>query len=252
MPKVPRVEQIMNKSMEQINRMTEKELRANVQILASAANKRLARLGSTGVGKISPAYISAEKRAYTGAYGGKFGTKGKTRNQLLNEYKAVTQFLGMKTSSAAGWSKYRKKTYARMGVKPFTDPEREKSFWQVYRRIAKTQAFQSSGYGSGALQSDLHKVMSGQKTENLIEEINSYTLQNFSKSVKDGDTGENIPTGEIPGGGYYVVDTDGTGWNIDPNDTEDLTKLMEIKVNVEYEKSRSKGTTADGDFYELP
>ena len=109
-----------------IDKMTEKELRATVQILASAANKRLKRLGATETGRMSPAYQSAMQRSYTSAQGGKFGTEGKTRNQLRNEYKALKAFMETKTGSVQKWNAYKKKVYERMGGDFGNDVEKEK------------------------------------------------------------------------------------------------------------------------------
>lgn len=248
MAKIPRTQQILNLPIVDVNKMTAAELRANVQILASAANKRLARLASTEIGKISPAYISAMKRSYTGEAGGKFGTAGKSRNQLLNEYKAIKSFMGMKTSSVSAWRSFRKKSYERAGVKVSDDPAKEKLFWQTYRKIENL--YPNSGsmtYGSTGIQSDLRKVINGQNYKSILNDINSENLKNRD-FVMDED-GFALQTDDLEANGDFVVDENGNIYDVDINDPDDVLKIMELKVGIEYE--RQQYTESDDEFFEL-
>ena len=246
--KTPRVQQILNLPIVDVNRMTAAELRANVQILASAANKRLARLGATDIGQIAPAYISAMKRSYTGTAGGKFGTAGKSRNQLLNEYKAIKSFMEMKTSSVSAWRSFRKKSYERAGVKVSDDPAKEKLFWQTYRKIESL--YPNSGsmtYGSTGIQSDLRKVINGQNYKSILNDINSENLKNRD-FVMDED-GFALQTDDLEADGDFVVDENGNIYDVDINDPDDVLKIMELKVGIEYE--RQQYTESDDEFFEL-
>lgn len=248
MAKIPRTQQILNLPIADINKMSAAELRANVQILASAANKRLARLASTEIGKISPAYISAMKRSYTGESGGKFGTAGKSRNQLLNEFKAIRSFMGMKTSSVTSWRKFREASYKRAGVKPTDDAEKEKAFWSTYRKIESLYPnSRSMAYGSTAIQTDLRKVMNGESAKSIINDVNRYNLANRD-FVIDED-GNAIQTDELPDDGSYIVDNAGRIFDVNVNDPEDVLKIMELKVGKEYDEQQYD--ESDDEFFEL-
>lgn len=246
--RTPRVQQILNLPIVDVNKMTAAELRANVQILASAANKRLARLGATRIGQISPAYISAMKRSYTGAEGGKFGTAGKSRNQLLNEYKAIKSFMGMKTSSVTAWRSFRKKSYERAGVKISDDPEKEKLFWSTYRKIENLYPnVKSMAYGSTGIQTDLRKVINGQGYKDIINKVNSENLKNRD-FVMDED-GYAMQTDDLPKDRDFIVDDAGNMYDVNINNPEDVLKIMELKVGMEYEKQQY--AESDDDFFEL-
>lgn len=250
MAKIPRVQQILDLSIETVNKMTAAELKKNVQILASAANKRLARLGSTEIGKVAPAYLSAAKRSYTGAAGGKFGTAGKSRNQLLNEFKAVKSFMQMKTSSVSAWKDVRKKSYERAGVKLSDDAEKEKEFWAAYRKIQELYPnLKSMGYGSSETQTDLRKIMFGSEDrQRIVDEINAHNAQNF-KHVFDEDDNM-IPVEKLGDVAYdYIIDEKGNMFEIDFDEPEDVLKIMEMKVGMEYE--REEYSAKDDEFFEL-
>ena len=237
MAKIPRVQQILDLSIETVNKMTAAELKKNVQILASAANKRLARLGATEIGKIAPAYLSAAKRSYTGAAGGKFGTAGKSRNQLLNEFKAVKSFLQMKTSSVSAWKEVRKKSYERAGVELSDDAEKEREFWATYRKIEELYPnLKTMGYGSSETQTDLRKVMFGSdERSEIVADINKHNTKD-RKFVTDED-GNAIRVDKLGDVAYdYLIDEKGNLFEIDFNEPEDVLKIMQMKVGLEYER----------------
>lgn len=240
MKRIPKTRQILETSAIDLSRMTAAQLRANVQILASAANKRLARLGQTEMGKISPAYIAAMKRSYTGEKGGKFGTKGKTRNQLLSEFAAIRSFMNLKTSTGAGWRAVRARTYKNAGIKMSDDAEKEKQFWATYRKIEQIYPnSKSMAYGSTGIQSDLRRIMNGYGVDETIQEINDY----FSSKAKDGVVkdadGLEIPVEELPDDASYLVTDDGKViFDIDPEDPEDLIQIMSMKVSMRYEQEQ--------------
>ena len=148
---------------EDINKMTFNELRKSVSILASAANKRLKRLATSGVGQMSPAYIMAQKRAYTGIAGGKFGVAGKDINQLRNEYAAIRAYMSQKTSTVKGFKQVRKKLYKRIGGSFESAPDpvaAEREFWATYRKLEELHPeLASMRYGSNEVMRDLRRVM---------------------------------------------------------------------------------------------
>ena len=251
MAKIPRVQQILDLSIETVNKMTAAELKKNVQILASAANKRLARLGSTEIGKVAPAYLSAAKRSYTGAAGGKFGTAGKSRNQLLNEYKAVKSFLQMKTSSVSAWKAVRKKSYERAGLPLTDDAEKEIMFWRLYRKIEELfpEMKTSEKYGSDETQTDLRRVMFGDAKAEIIADINERNLRDRKTVSFDGEDVSVKSLDKLKGD--YVVDDQGVLWKLDLNYPEDILRLMELKVRAEYETESESENERDKRFREL-
>lgn len=252
-PKTPKTQQILNLSIETVNKMSVADLKKNVQILASAANKRLARLGSTEIGQISPAYISAMKRSYTGSAGGKFGTAGKSRNQLLNEYKAIKSFMSLKTSSVSSWRKVREASYKQAGIEPTDDPEKEKAFWAAYRKIESMYPnMKSKGYDSATLKSDLRKVMNGQSAKMIIDDVNRYNLHNRDFVItEDGDAIQTSKLRKLDGS--YIVDDVGRIFEVNINDPEDVLKIMELKINKEYEinERQQRNESDDEEFFEL-
>lgn len=247
--RIPRVQQILDLSIETVNKMSAAELKKNVQILASAANKRLARLGSTEIGKIAPAYESAMKRSYTGTAGGKFGTAGKSRNQLLNEFVAIKSFMGLKTSSVKGWSALRKKTYEKAGVTPTDDPEREKALWRTFRKILELYPNMGSmAYGSDELKVDIIKMINGKTPTGILRSINAYNLKNRDFVIDE--YGNAMQTKELrKSDRKYVVDDAGRMFDVDINDPEDILKIMELKVDMEYAKQQHD--ESDDEFFEL-
>lgn len=222
-----------------IDKMTEKELRATVQMLASSANKRLKRLGATEIGRMSPAYQSAMRRSYTGAQGGKFGTKGKTRNQLRNEYKALKAFMETKTGSVQNWNAYKKKVYERMGGDFGNDVDKEKEFWKTYRKIEELHTeIRTMQYGSKEIQADLRRVVNEQNTRDIMLEINR---NNVSKGRKNRD--EYIESLTDKG---YIINDNHRRVKIDVNDNDDVLYLMSMRVGAAYEHEQS--TTGSDEF----
>ena len=91
---------ISSMSIEELNAMDRPTLAKAVSRLASAANKRLKRFEGSELE--SPATKSVEKS------GGKFGTRGKTLNQLRSEFIRAKNFLGNKTSTIKGYKQFKK------------------------------------------------------------------------------------------------------------------------------------------------
>lgn len=241
--RVPNTQNILKLSPVDVTKMTESELRSAVQVLASAANKRLKRLAKQPMGSYSPAYMSAQKREYTGAYGGKFGTAGKNRNQLLNEFKAVKHFLEAKTGSVKGWKSYRKNIYKDIGGE-FNDEEEEKQFWRNYRKLEELHPeLRQQAYGSTETQSDLRRTMHEKNASDILREINSQRV-----SPKRKHREEYIE--ELSNAGYYLNENH-RRVKIDLNDEEDVMKLMSMKLDLEYEKHQKELAFDSEEFFTL-
>ena len=134
-----KIEDIMDLSWERLNTLTTDEFKQLTNRLVSASNKRIRRLSKATRGTSAFAYQFIEER------GRQFSTRGKNRNQLMNEFKTAKRFLSMKTSTIKGWNKYRKDTEKRIGYNTenesseWTDATWKK-FWKVYRRFEETHS----------------------------------------------------------------------------------------------------------------
>lgn len=119
------VDDILNESMENIVSLKDKDLRAVASRLVSASNKRLRRLANdkTKWGKLSPVYQKKQ-----------FSIRGKTRNQVLREFKKMKGFMKAETSTLRGFEKYRDIVYAKVG---FIPKRKYKKFWRIYRKFAE-------------------------------------------------------------------------------------------------------------------
>lgn len=242
MAKSNTIEAILSIKPDVINGMTANELRPLVAKLASAANKRLKRLEASEIGQQSPAYKSAMKRSYTTTQGGKFGTKGKDKGQLSNEFKALREFFGKKTSSVTGFSSYRKKVYEKLGNgKGFDNVDREKEFWSMYRKIEELHPeMKYMQYGSVQAQADLMKVVQNDARA-IIREVNK---NNVSFKRKDRDKYIEKITND-----YYVLNEKHRRVKIDPKDNDDILYLMSLRVGAAYEQQqRDYSGSPDNEF----
>ena len=89
-----KVKEVLRLSDVQINKMSRKELAQVTSILASAANKRIARIEKAGV--TSPAVANVK------AHEGRFSVKGKNTNQLRGEFARARNFMSNVTSTVKG------------------------------------------------------------------------------------------------------------------------------------------------------
>lgn len=92
-----------------------KQVRQAVSKLASTANKRAARLINEGV----PSYAIEEYYTNIGRLEGepkyrKFGTRGKSENQLRQEYMRLKQFLNEESSTIKGAEKLEREAISRL------------------------------------------------------------------------------------------------------------------------------------------
>lgn len=91
--------------------LNRQELSRLVSRLASAGNKRLKRLETEGLAKLSPAVYQSKKISKGRTRKSKikkFSTKGKTLNELRSEYVRAVNFLNTKTSTVKGTKQYLK------------------------------------------------------------------------------------------------------------------------------------------------
>lgn len=174
--KQSKVDKYLNMSNYDVEKMTRKQLSDMVTVLNSAANKRLRRLEKTPMGTESVPYQNAMKR-------GGFSVKGKNINQLRNEFKAVREFMGAKTSSVKGWKKFRKETAKRIGG-GFDNSDNEMRFWKLFRLIRQADPGAVAAAGSDTVLKELRKTMR-QYPDKTDEDILRYTLDNLTKMYEE-------------------------------------------------------------------
>ncbi len=125
---------ILNMDWSDLNAFTAKELKQLTSRLVSAANKRVRNLKKSELGTSSPAYQTVAKR------GRLFSVKGKNVNQVRNEFKLVSNFLKMKTSTVSGWKSYQKDVADKMkrasgiDINKWSNVNKSK-MWAVYRKF---------------------------------------------------------------------------------------------------------------------
>ena len=121
------VRELLDIDISDVNKFNEKTLRAAVQTLSSAVNKRVRRINAAGV--ISPAVRAVEQH-------GKFTPKGKSRNQLLSEFVRAVNFLQSETSTVAGARKFTDKMRKNLGLNKAATAEEinneNKNYWNTY------------------------------------------------------------------------------------------------------------------------
>lgn len=171
-----KITDIMNMTWDELNSIAKnspKDFKTITSRLVSASNKRLKRLEQTKLGVHAPAYASVRAR------GSKFSVRGKNMNQLKSEFATAKHFLGMKTSTAKGWNRYRTMMEIRTGQ--FTDGESLNwsgrtwsKYWEVYRKFQEIHGGTFKKGDSDRIQQLLTEIMeSGDKRKRAktFEEI---------------------------------------------------------------------------------
>lgn len=141
----------INYTTRQLLSMTRSEMAKVVSKLASTANKRLKRIEKAGLKEYSSAY------RYIQSSGGKFSVKGKSKEELILEYKRVKGYLSpeRRTSTLAGTRKVKEeneqKVADRLGV-TFKNEKESKDFWRAYNKYADTHRSDVYNQGSNTIQ----------------------------------------------------------------------------------------------------
>lgn len=177
------VEDLSNISIGEFSAMTRSELSKVVSRLSSTANKRIKRLESNDIQ--SPAYRGVISS------GGKFGSKGKTLNELRSEYMRVTGFLKSKTSTVKGYRQVRTDLITRIGA---TDEELtkelENKLWSVYNEMGGLTAFIQ---GSGDRQKFIYDTITDNPNASiseLINAVNDRLTDSYEESEQEDDLSE--------------------------------------------------------------
>lgn len=170
------VDDLSNLSMGEFSSLTRSELSKVVSRLSSTANKRMKRLENNDIQ--SPAYRGAVSS------GGKFGSKGKTLNELRSEYMRVTGFLKSKTSTVKGYRQVRKDLITRIGANEADlTIEIENKLWSVYNEMGSLSAFIQ---GSGDRQKFIYDTIIDNPNASISELINSVS-DKLTDIYEDGE-----------------------------------------------------------------
>lgn len=163
-----KISDIVSMDWERLNKLSEKDLRSLTNRLVSASNKRIRRLEKTEFGKYSYAYQKVEQR------GRMFSTRGKTFNQLKQEFKLVKQFIEYKTSTISGWTKFRKDMEKRVSGATYGESQNWsedtwKKYWEVYRKAEENHGGSFAKGDSDKLQKEIYSIFNEKGTENTTD-----------------------------------------------------------------------------------
>lgn len=116
---------LLQLTAQELNKMSRKELSKVVSQLGSTANRRLKRFEQKGIkGGVYSQTIQA----------GKFSARGKTINQLRNEYVREKQFLESKTSTLQGYRQVKRNFEQTIGNGVTLTDRQYERFWRFYSK----------------------------------------------------------------------------------------------------------------------
>lgn len=96
--------------------------------LVSAMNKRIARMGKSEIGRMSPTYQAFERR-------GKYSVKGLTRESTLQVFRNLQESFH-KATSLKEWKKERAEMLEKIDLSFLKDDiETERKFWKMYHEF---------------------------------------------------------------------------------------------------------------------
>ena len=168
---------------ENVNSLTEKELKAGIQSLAKTANQRLRQLEKSNKATSSPAYKYIERLAFDasktkGTGADKYSFIGETKwgeikfntattkmnqSQLRQEFSFLQRFLNAKTSTVMGVKKNIEKSYEK--------------FKEQYEKQTGSQLNNDISYlWSDALFKHFSEIYGSDEAENLMQQIDSANL----------------------------------------------------------------------------
>ena len=168
---------------ENVNTLTEKELKAGIQSLAKVANQRLRQLEKSNKATSSPAYKYIERLAFDasktkGTGADKYSFIGETKwgeikfntattkmnqSQLRQEFSFLQRFLNAKTSTVTGVKKNIEKSYEK--------------FKEQYEKQTGSQLNNDISYlWSDALFKHFSEIYGSDEAENLMQQIDSANL----------------------------------------------------------------------------
>lgn len=156
-----------------VNKLTNRELRQVISKLATQGNRQLKKLEDAGISEFSSAYDYIMNES-----GGKFGSTGKeTRGELLREFYRAKTFVygGLKTTTVRGTENYIGKMSRVLGMSPEDFKNlNEKSmsnFWKSYRKFQEKYHIQKGKDSEQAVKEAINKYKKDKrKTSSLFDE----------------------------------------------------------------------------------
>lgn len=119
-----------------IDQLSKSDLSRVTSRLVSAMNKRIRYLGKSEVGRLSPTYQAYERRVQKGlGRDGFYSVKGKDPQQLKDLYRQLSKSLSSDVTTVKGWKQHRKEVLDQIGYNFDNDQDREKKFWELYRKF---------------------------------------------------------------------------------------------------------------------
>ena len=184
------INDLLDVPLETINSLSRSELSTVVSRMSAVANKRLKRLEQSGFkrgAESGPNVISGTR---------KFASKGKSINQLRNEFSRVRRFLEGKTSTVTGMRKSRDDFYNRLAENTGKDVRDIKAyfagsdysedeltpgqkFWRVVKNAERFNLFAETGYSSSQIQGVVYNLMSDYSDKSVVD-IKSRLLEKDS------------------------------------------------------------------------
>lgn len=151
-------EEIINLDIEDIQKLSTKQLQRLTTQIVSTANKRVKALQNAG---LEDSLILTQMKDFSGRFSSKIEGKNKL-NRLRNTFSNVRNFLLAETSTVRGYKKYNRETAERIaGNKNMRDPEASdfikryesdielrRDFWRIYNRLKETYPDKFSGKGA--------------------------------------------------------------------------------------------------------
>jgi len=156
-----------------VNKLSNKELRQVISKLATQGNRQLKKLEDAGISDFSSAYDYIMNET-----GGRFGASGKkTRGELLREFYRAKTFVygGLKTTTVRGTEKYIDKMSSVLGMskdefKKLNDKSMS-NFWKSYRKFQEKYHIQKGKDSEQAVKEAINKYKKDKrKTSSLFDE----------------------------------------------------------------------------------
>lgn len=166
-----KIQDALNVTPQQINSMTERELRAYARTLFDVANKRITRVNDSGVYSPSVIYLKTQKGIE------KF-YKPQTMGELRESVATARKFLSKESSTVSGSKAIDRRVRARIGADKNTDL---RGFWQGYRRFTEEYPELLYKEGSDRLIKDLYQMYDGNDIdgEDLLAAAEEYAESEY-------------------------------------------------------------------------
>lgn len=138
-----KIEEYFDISSKDFKKMDYSEQKKITSKLVSAMNKRIKRLGTTEIGRLSPTYQAFMNR---GSYYSIKDKEGKTLSgdALYNRYEQLASSL-QKATSVREWKKLRNDTLTKLNLEDI-DTDTEKAFWSMYRKFQEEPSRKFKNY----------------------------------------------------------------------------------------------------------